>query len=190
MVRRLLVGLVLGLVVGGMVGAGLVAGLGVTTFATMGGVIGAYLAAIVTGVLTGLVAGKPIWSSGAKIEAGLKAFFGALMGAGLMFALRQWAGSFVLDLPAIGAHGPTPINELPAASLPLLAAVLGGFFELDNTGDPEKDAKTPGASKGRQRVAAGSGAQAKARPIPGSQADGADADSDDEAEVGSRRAKR
>src|SRR5450631_3966690 len=133
MFRRLFVGLVLGLVVGGLVAAGLVQGLHVLQFPDgTGGALFAYLAAAVTGVLTGLVAGKPIWAAGARIEAGLKAFFGALIAAGLMFALRQWAG-----------HAPLPVTEftpdgiamglLPFTSLPVVAAVLGGFFELDNT---------------------------------------------------------
>src|ERR1700752_3726591 len=107
MLRRLLVGLVLGFIVGGLVAAGMVAGLHIVDFAFItGGAALAYLAAAVTGVLTGLVAGKPIWASGAKVEAGLKAFFGALIGVGLMFALRQWAGNVRLDLSAIGAGGP------------------------------------------------------------------------------------
>src|SRR3984957_19912568 len=146
MVRRLLVGLILGLVVGGLVAAGLVAGLHQTLFsAGAGDAAFAYVAAAVTGVLTGLVAGKPIWASGAKIEAGLKAFFGALIAAGLMFAARRWLTSSV-DLGFVGA-GAGPIGELPAASLPLVAAVLGGFFELDNTGAADRD-----AAKGEARL--------------------------------------
>src|SRR5882672_2772040 len=104
MVRRLFVGLVLGLVVGGL----LVAGLKVDTFLGSGGGAIAYLAAALTGVMTGLVAGKPIWAPGAKVEAGLKALFGALLGAGAMFALRQWAGGWSPDLHFIGAGGPAP----------------------------------------------------------------------------------
>lgn len=188
MLRRLLVGLVLGLVVGALVAAGLVAGLGVRVFAGAGGAVLAYFAAAVTGVLTGLVAGKPIWASGAKVEAGLKAFFGALLAAGVMFALRQWAGAWTLDLPAIGVSGRTAVGDLPAASLPLLAAVLGGFFELDNTGQDQGDGKGAGATKGRQRVSAAGPETAKARE--GRLGDVAETDSDDAAEVVSRRSKR
>src|SRR5580700_8587653 len=102
MLRRLLLGLVLGLIVGGLIAAGFVQGLGLLSFGPgTGGAAFAYLAAALTGVLTGLVAGKPIWSSGAKIEAGLKAFFGALLGAGLMFAVRRWV-DFPLDLAFAG----------------------------------------------------------------------------------------
>jgi hypothetical protein len=151
MVRRLLLGLVLGLIVGGLAAAALVAGLHMTVFdAGAGGVALAYLAAALTGVLTGLVAGKPIWASGAKIEAGLKAFFGALIATGLMFAARRWLTSSV-DLGFMGA-GAGPIGELPAASLPLVAAVLGGFFELDNTGNPDKSAAADAGPRTRKRV--------------------------------------
>jgi hypothetical protein len=188
MLRRLFVGLVLGLVVGALVAAGIVAGLGIRVFAGAGGAVLAYVAAAVTGVLTGLVAGKPIWASGAKVEAGLKAFFGALIAAGVMFALRQWAGSWTIDLPAIGVNGATAIGDLPAASLPLLAAVLGGFFELDNTRQDEGDDKGAGAAKGRQRVSAGGPQISNARG--GGLGKVPEIESDDPAEVASRRAKR
>jgi hypothetical protein len=187
MLRRLLIGLVLGLIVGGLVAAGLVAGLGVATFASAGGALLAYLVAALTGVLTGLVAGKPIWSSGAKVEAGLKAVFGALVGAGLMFALRKWGGSWMITLPQIGANSPTAIAELPATSLPLLAAALGAFFGVDNTagnGGSEGDGKG-GPNRARRRVATGNDRPAKSPPegIAG-------ADSDDEEELLGARAKR
>src|ERR1700691_941885 len=151
MLRRLLVGLVLGLVVGGLVVGGLVAagfvrGLHILPFGDgTGGALFAYASAAVTGVLTGLVAGKPIWASGAKIEAGLKAFFGALIAAGLMFALRRWGN---IQAPNIALLMPNAdpdlvhkalIGDVPALALPAVAAVLGGFFELDNTGGADKD---------------------------------------------------
>ena len=78
MLKRLLFGVVKGILVGGILGLLFVKALGLTAF----GAVLAYLAAVVTGVLTGLVAGKPIWAEGARIEAGLKAFVGALVGAG------------------------------------------------------------------------------------------------------------
>src|SRR5215471_2010458 len=123
MLRRLLLGLVIGLLMGGLVAAGLVAGLGQTTFVGTSGAVLAYLAAALTGVLTGLVAGKPIWASGAKIEAGLKAFFGALLAAGLMFALRQWVKVEVPET-AITPAGHY-LGDLPATALPIIAALLG-----------------------------------------------------------------
>jgi hypothetical protein len=157
MLRRLLVGLVLGAIVGGLLAAGLVAGLKVTSFDGTGGVGLAYLAAAVAGVATGLVTGKPIWASGARVEAGLKAIFGALIAAGAIFALRRWGASWTLDLRAIGAGGPGAPGDLPAVSLPLIGAVLGALFELDNT--VPKD--PPGGAQPRKRVAA-QGANAKA----------------------------
>lgn len=167
MLRRLLLGLVIGLLMGGLVAAGLVAGLHVSTFMGTSGVVLAYLTAALTGVLTGLVAGKPIWATGAKIEAGLKAFFGALLAAGLMFAMRQWAG---------GLHAPVtsvtpvdlPIGDLPAVALPIIAALLGGFFELDNTGNDAEGDKKAEASGPKKRVAAPekTNGQAKSRVVP------------------------
>lgn len=135
MLKRVVLGLVIGLMVGAAVAAALVSGLQIPAFGGAFAALTAYAAAAATGVLTGLVAGKPIWAADAKVEAGLKAFFGALLAAGGMFALRQWAQGWVLDLAPLHGGGPAPIGALPAASLPLIAAVLGGFFELDNSGD-------------------------------------------------------
>src|SRR5258708_13626590 len=110
MVCRLFVGLVLGLVVGALLAAGLVAGLKVDTFLGSGGGAMAYVAAALTGVMTGLVAGKPIWAPGAKGEAGLKALFGALLGAGAMFALRQCAGGCRPHRPLSPRDGSPPLG--------------------------------------------------------------------------------
>ena len=185
MVRRLLLGLLLGLVVGGLMAVAVVAGLKMPAF---GGGIGAaigYAVSSLTGVLTGLVAGKPIWASGAKIEAGLKAVFGALLGAGLMFALRTWATSWTIDIGLLGVAGHGSVGELPAASLPLIAAALGSLFELDNTGtDGGSAGESP--AKERKRVAARANSVVKSRPVvqtPGSE------ESDDE-EIAPSRAKR
>jgi hypothetical protein len=141
MVRRLAVGMLEGLVVGAALAAALVAGLGLVQF-------GPWLwapAACGTGLLTGLVVGKPVWAGGAKVEAGLKGLAGALLAAGGLFALRTWL-PLSLDLSALGA-GQGAIGDLPAASLPLLAAVLGAWFEADNT------APSPAGSE-RHRVEA------------------------------------
>jgi hypothetical protein len=193
MLRRLLLGLVIGLLMGGLVAAGLVAGLGQATFLGTGGVVLAYLAAALTGVLTGLVAGKPIWATGAKIEAGLKAFFGALLAAGLMFAMRQWAGGLHAPITTITPGDPVTglplsLGDLPAAALPIIAALLGGFFELDNTGgDPEHEKKgEPGGAK--KRIAAGekTNGQAKSRVAAADD----EGEAEPVAEAAPKRAKR
>lgn len=170
MIKRLVVGLVLGIVIGGALAAALVKGLGVTTFVAGGWAL-AYLAAAATGVVTGLVAGKPIWSADGKIEAGLKAFFGGLLAAGAMFALRSWVKVDV-DLGALGA-GAGPVGELPAVALPGIAALLAAFFELDNTGDGASDketkvrvgtgARVAGAESAEDEEAPASGAKRRAR---------------------------
>lgn len=154
MLKRLLIGLILGFIVGALIAAGLVAGFHMTTFP----VFVAYICAAVTGVVVGLVAGKPIWAKGGQIEAGLKAFFGALLGAGGMFAIRQWLKMDV-DLSMIQQGMSGPIGDLPAAALPLIAAVLGGFYELDNTGDDADTVKSgaKSAEKTGKRVASTSG---------------------------------
>ena len=100
MLKRLIVGLVLGLVVGSLVAAGAIALLGPGQMSPLI----AYALAAVTGVLTGLVAGKPIWAKGGQIEAGLKAFFGALLAAGGMFAIRTWL-HFDVDLAILHGGG-------------------------------------------------------------------------------------
>jgi len=152
MLKRLIVGLVLGSVIGAVVAAVLVQGLGMAVFSTA---VFAYLAAAATGVIAGLVAGKPIWSSDGKIEAGLKAFFGVLLGLGAMFALRTW-GKIHVDLTSLRA-GAGYIGDLPAAALPLLAAVLSGFYELDNSpGSADAgEKKDEGAKAGAPRKAGG-----------------------------------
>jgi len=185
MLRRLLLGLVLGLIVGGLMAAAVVAGLKMPAFAGGIGTAIAYAVSSLTGVLTGLVAGKPIWASGAKIEAGLKAVFGALLGAGSMFALRMWATSWTIDVGLLGAAGHGSVGELPAASLPLIAAVLGSFFELDNTGKDGAVAKAAPA-KERVRTPAQAKSAVKSRRVvepPGSE------EGDDE-EIAPSRAKR
>jgi hypothetical protein len=192
MLRRLLLGLILGAIVGGLAAAALVAGpLHMALFAAdTGGAILAYAAAAITGVLTGLVAGKPIWASGAKIEAGLKAFFGALLAAGLMFALRQWV-HFQPDL-AFLMPGVDPVDvhtavvgAVPALALPAVAAVLGGFFELDNTGGSDADGAKGDASKSKKRVA-----DDKANGTAKKRVAVDDADDEEAAPVAPKRAKR
>lgn len=131
MARRAVIGLVKGLLLGGVIALVLVKGLGVATF----GALLAYPIAVLVGVLAGFVAGRPIWDREGRIEATLKAVVGAIVGAGLMFAMRKWLNPS-LDLGSFGAGG---LGELPVVSLPLIATALSVFFELDNTGEPADD---------------------------------------------------
>lgn len=177
MLRRLILGMVVGLFVGGALAAGLARLVG-TSFLLPGGVFIALGAAALVGALTGVVAGKPIWAEGAKVEAGLKAFVGAVLGAGGMLALRRWGG----DFPApewLG--GKAPVGQLPEVSLPLIAAALGALFGLDNVPDAAQAPGAPSAVGARKRVAAGASSRR-----------GADASPDDEdaAELDPRRARR
>jgi len=192
MLRRLFLGLILGVIVGGLAAAALVAGLHMPLFtADTGGTVLAYLAAAVTGVLTGLVAGKPIWASGAKIEAGLKAFFGALIAAGLMFALRKWGNiqapdvAFLMPAADPDLVHKALIGDVPALALPAVAAVLGGFFELDNTGGADKD-DAKDAPKTKKRVADEKANGKSQKRV----ADDDDAGAEEAAPVAPKRAKR
>ncbi|HEX3769760.1 MAG TPA: hypothetical protein VHV30_02790 [Polyangiaceae bacterium] len=176
MFRRLILGLVLGLIIGGAVAFGLVRlddGALVNASDALG-----YLFAAVAGGITGAVAGKPIWAGNAKIEGGLKAFFGALLAAGGMFGLVRW-GFTPPALNAVGADGHTAIANLPFLSLPLIAGVLGAVFGLDNTAEPSKE-----EAPARKRVAAPARPAGKARLAA---ADEGESDRDEDAPA--RRAK-
>lgn len=158
MVKRLAIGLFLGLLVGLAVAAALTHGLGIS-FVGSFGAIAAYVAAAATGMLVGLVTGKPIWSATGKIEAGLKAFFGALIAAGLMFVMRKWI-TVDVNLSFLDAGAAGSLGAVPYAALPPISALLGAFFEIDNTPEAQEKeaagAKSPGA---RLRVAAGEDAE-------------------------------
>ena len=146
MIGRLLFGIIKGIIVGGLVGFAL-AKMG---FVAPGAVI-AYIGAAVTGVLIGLVAGKPIWAKDAKIEAGMKAVVGALLGAGLMWAARRWLGGVPIpfslgalaepsrSLHETGSFG--TVGGLALTSLPVVAGLLGAFYEVDNTPAASTDEK-------------------------------------------------
>jgi hypothetical protein len=164
MIKRLVYGLLFGLLVGGLLAAAVVKGIGMLAFTGGGGTALAYVFAAVTGVLVGLVAGKPIWASGGQIEAGLKAFFGALLASGMMFALRRWV-HFDLDLHSLGLGpaAPTAAGMLPAVALPVIAAVLGGFYEADNTPAPEGEKDKDKDKKAGAKAAASSANGKKVR---------------------------
>jgi len=152
MFGRLIVGILKGLVVGGLIGFGLVK-LGIGVFAPWS--ILAFVFAAITGVVIGLVAGKPIWAKDAKIEAGMKAGVGALLGAGLMAAVQKWMpGTVPNDLAAALGAGAAdiPVKALSVTSLAIVAAILGGFYDADNTPEPEsadKRAESTAGSTGK-----------------------------------------
>jgi hypothetical protein len=148
MLGRLIFGIVKGLIVGGLIGFGLFK-LGIAVFPMWL----ALVAAAVTGVVIGLVAGKPIWAKDARIEAGVKAAVGALLGAGLMFGVQKFL-QMPLPPPLLGLLGlkdqaPT-LAQLPMTSLAVVAALLGGFYDADNTPEPEgakTEANAPAEAK-------------------------------------------
>ncbi len=163
MLKRLLFGLIFGLIVGGLLAAAVVKGVGMLAFTGTSGAVLAYVFAAVTGVLVGLVAGKPIWSSGGQIEAGLKAVVGAAIAAAAMWAMRRWL-TLDLNLHSIGMSPDkaTAAGLLPVMTLPAIAAVLGAFYEADNTPNPEeeKGAKSKPGKEGGKKVRVADGKKA------------------------------
>ena len=147
MLGRFGVGLVKGLLVGLLVLAGLVFGLKMLAVP----VWAAYLLAMVSGALTGLIAGRPIWQKEARIEAGLKAAAGLVLGAIGFFAINKWGHALTAPeaLRALPGVLP-PATTAPAlvgtglAFLPVLTTVLSLFFELDNTPTPDDKKNEPG----------------------------------------------
>jgi hypothetical protein len=125
----------------------------------------AYLAAALVGALVGLIAGKPIWAAGGRIEAGLKAGFGAILAIGLMWLTRSFLTvSVPFDLAALGAapaSGGT-VGGLAITSLALVAAVLGAFYDADNTPEPVDPNAKPDAKAGADAPKARIGAKAAA----------------------------
>jgi hypothetical protein len=177
MLRRLILGMVVGLLVGAALAFGLIR---LTETTGLGGImsaIAAFGAAAVAGALTGILAGKPIWAEGAKVEAGLKAFFGAVLGVGALFVLQRWGGD--ISTPQ-WLGGTAPIGDLPGVSLPLIAGGLGALFGLDNVPDAPS---SPGAPGVRKRVAGAGHASAVG-------AAGPDEADDDTSDVDPRRARR
>lgn len=154
MLGRLLVGIVKGIVLGGLLGFGLLKLGQAVPIAVV-----AYVAAAVTGILIGLIAGKPIWAKDAKIEAGMKAGVGALLGMGLMFAARRWltmpVPGVLLDATRAQIQGAAPtLGTFSLTSLAAIAAVLGGFYDADNTPEPEKaEAQGDKAASPKARIA-------------------------------------
>lgn len=145
MLKRLLVGLVIGLLVGGLLGYGLFQVLP----SAMAGALG-YAFAAVTGVIVGLVAGKPIWAKEGGIEAGLKAFVGALLAMGILFGIRYLG----LQIPAVAEIPTAEIGRHPIASLAVISTLLAVFYELDNTGGGE-DAPKARVAGDKARIATG-----------------------------------
>jgi hypothetical protein len=67
-----------------------------------------------------------------------------------MFVLRTWV-NFDLDLSMLKA-GVGPLCALPASSLPIIAAVLAGFYEIDNSpsSDDKKDGEAGGGASSKK----------------------------------------
>jgi len=161
MLFRLLTGLIKGLLIGALVGYGLAAvGL---SWGWM-----AYVMAAVSGVLVALIAGKPIWAKDARIEVGMKAAAGALLGPGLMWLVRSFLtmplpfdASTLPALDQLASSGLT-LGTFSVTALALVAGVLGAFYDVDNDAKEPAEGKAKGekTAAGKKRIDAGSDAAA------------------------------
>ena len=153
---RLLSGLLKGLVLGAVAGFAL-AKLG---FAVPAALV-AYGAAAILGVLVACIAGKPIWAKGARIEVGMKALVGALLAPALLYVARRWV-SFELPFDLGGMVGlesvKAPIGTWAITSYAMVAAVLAGFFDVDNDPRSEPAVKDKAGKPGAQRIETGAAA--------------------------------
>jgi len=160
MLFRLLIGLIKGILIGGVVGYGLAA-------AGLSWGWLAYIMAAVTGVLIALVAGKPIWSEGARIEVGMKAAAGALLGPGLLWLVRSFLTmplpfdpSQLPALSSLATKGLT-LGTFSVTALAMVAAVLGAFYDADNQPQSAADKKAKAKGGAKKRIDAGASTAAR-----------------------------
>jgi hypothetical protein len=127
-----MVRVVLGLLKGAVVGAALgwaALKLGV------GGGAAAFLTYALIGGIVGMVCGKPPWRQDTFWTSALKGLFGVGVGIGLYVLGRKFLPGAHVSLPAaLGAPPDRSIAELPILIGPIIGAVLGTFFEVDDGG--------------------------------------------------------
>lgn len=123
--------LLLGVLKGGAIGALL--GWAALKLGIAGGFgAGATYAAI--GALVGLVCGKPIWRQETIWTSILKGLFGLGAGIGLYVLSRKLLGGVHVDFAAsLGAPADRALVDIPLLLGPLVGAVPGMFFEIDDS---------------------------------------------------------
>jgi hypothetical protein len=137
--------LVLGILKGGAIGAAL--GWAALKLGVAGGA-GAGLTYAVIGALVGLVCGKPIWRQETIWTSILKGLFGLGAGVGLFYLSRKLFGGMHLGFTAnLGVPADRPLVDIPLVLGPIVGAIPGIFFEVDDAagGTPDKAGK--GAKK-------------------------------------------
>ncbi len=128
-----------GLFVGSLVG-GVLVSLGLA----QPGAWVAFGAAALVAALVATIAGKKVWEKDGFVQLMLKAVAGALVGPGLMWLVRRFLVMPLPELASLPGVGQLPgmqalqgvsltVGGFAMTSLAIVAAVLGGFYDLDNT---------------------------------------------------------
>jgi hypothetical protein len=122
--------LLLGILKGGAIGALL--GWAALKVGVAGG-FGAGVTYAAIGALVGLVCGKPIWRQETIWTSILKGLFGLGAAIGLYVLSRKLLGGVHVDFAAsLGAPADRPLVDIPLLLGPLVGAVPGIFFEIDD----------------------------------------------------------
>jgi len=132
-VKKILLGLVEGALAGVLVVA-LLSRLHVTWTPLL-----LYAAVAGVGAMVGAVAGRPIWAREAKLEALLKSLAGSFVAVTAMYGARKWLGGTHVNLEALGGTSGS-IGDVPAAVLPIIGALLGFVFQVDDAFGGETEA--------------------------------------------------
>lgn len=122
--------LLLGIFKGGAIGAA------VGWAALKVGVAGGFGAAVtyaLIGGLVGLVCGKPIWRQETIWTSILKGLFGVAAGLGLNYLSHKLLGGMQVSFAAsLGAPADRALVDIPLLLGPLVGAIPGIFFEIDD----------------------------------------------------------
>jgi hypothetical protein len=122
--------LLLGILKGGAIGAAV--GWAALKLGIAGGVGGGLTYAVIGG-LVGVLCGKPLWRQDTIWTSILKGVFGVAAGIGLYYLSRKLLGGMHVGFAAsLGAPSDRPLVEIPLLLGPLVGAIPGIFFEIDD----------------------------------------------------------
>jgi hypothetical protein len=96
--------------------------------------VGGGMTYAVIGGLVGLVCGKPIWRQETIWTSILKGIFGLAAGIGLYYLSRKLLGGTHVGFAAsLGAPADRPLVDIPLLLGPVIGAIPGMLFEIDDS---------------------------------------------------------